>query len=95
MFDGATFDEELDGERLARQLQRVKDLMRDGKWRTLYTIAAKVQGSEAAVSARLRDLRKEKFGSWTVEKRRLLVPGLWEYRVVPGSGKQSDAKEVE
>lgn len=94
-FDGATFDDKLDGVRLAHQFQRVKTLMSDGKWRTLSTIAAKVRGSEAAVSARLRDLRKDKFGKWTVEKRRLLIPGLWEYRLIPGSGTDTFPENME
>ena len=70
-----------DTERLAGQLGRVHSLMRDGQWRTLEAIAQAVGGSEAGVSARLRDLRKARFGGHQVERRRL-TGGLWEYRVV-------------
>jgi hypothetical protein len=84
-FDGPTFEPELDGKRLAGQLGRVAMLMRDGSWRTLAEIAEAVGGSEAGVSARLRDLRKARFSRMfaveSVEGRRRST-GLWEYRVI-------------
>jgi hypothetical protein len=80
-FDGSTLDQEQDGPRLHRQLNKVKAYMLAvGDWRTLYEIATYIGEPEASVSARLRDLRKEKFGSYTVERRRRSV-GLHEYRV--------------
>lgn len=79
-FDGETYSPEHDKERLGSQLERVKALMQDGKWRNLREIHARVGGSEAAVSARIRDLRKARFGSHTIEHRRL-IGGLWEYRM--------------
>lgn len=83
-FDGATFDQQADGERLAVQLGRVQTLMEDGVWRTLAEVAALVGSPEASVSARLRDLRKERFGGWHVERRRRAdAGGLHEYRVSP------------
>lgn len=84
-FDGATFDPALDGERLRRQLGRVFDLMRDGAWRSLAEIAAATGDGEASISARLRDLKKPKFGAYLVERRRE-SGGLWRYRVLPGGG---------
>jgi hypothetical protein len=81
-FDGETYEPARDHVRLARQLAGVRALMADGRWRTLPEIARHVEGSEAALSARLRDLRKRKFGGRTVE-RRYLAGGLFEYRVVP------------
>lgn len=80
-FDGTTYDRALDGQRLGTQLERVRALMADGQWRTLAEIAAAVGGSEAGVSARLRDMRKVKFGGADVRGRRR-EPGLWEYAVV-------------
>jgi hypothetical protein len=65
------------------QLTKVRDLMLDGQWRSLIEIAAATGSPQASVSARLRDLRKAKFGGYTVE-RRLLSPGLYEYRVNHG-----------
>ena len=81
-FDGATFDRERDGERLGRQMEAVKRLMLDGQWRTLADIADYAQGSEAACSARLRDLRKIRYGCFVVH-RRYKANGVWEYRVEP------------
>ena len=83
-FDGATYNSALDQERLGRQLDRVQALMADGQWRTLREIADAVGGSEASVSARLRDLRKARFGAHEVERLRV-AGGLYRYRlgVVP------------
>jgi hypothetical protein len=84
-FSGETFDQAADGRRLTNQLDRVYALMRDGRWRTLREIARAVGGSEAGVSARLRDFRKERFQercpALQVERRRK-AGGLYEYRVV-------------
>jgi hypothetical protein len=78
-FDGPDVSE-ADRERLNTQLWRVYRLMRDGKPRTLKAIADAVEGSEAGVSARLRDLRKARFGGYQVARRRV-AGGLWEYRM--------------
>lgn len=79
-FDGATYDEQHDGARLRTQLERVRVVMAGGEWHTLAELARRVQGSEAGVSARLRDLRKPRFGGYRVQARRL-TRGLWEYRL--------------
>jgi hypothetical protein len=57
--------------------------MIDGQWRTLAEISAVIRCPEASVSARLRDLRKNKFGGYLVERRRRGAErrGLFEYRV--------------
>ena len=83
-FDGETFDSVLDTVRLSRQAQLVFDLMRDGQWRTLAEITRAIgSGSEAGVSARLRDFRKPKFGAFVVDRRRRCAGenGLWEYQL--------------
>ena len=84
-FEGITFDPKLDGKRLTSQLECVKALMLTGRWWTLSELveALPMRASEAGVSARLRDLRKTKFGSYNVERRRRGDPknGLWEYRI--------------
>ena len=79
-FDGATYSDQRDGSRLRAQHQRVFDCMKDGVWRSLHTIAALTGDPEASISARLRDLRKDKFGGHFVD-RRYVVDGLWEYRL--------------
>lgn len=57
--------------------------MHDGEWRNLAELAAEAEaeGSEAGVSARLRDLRKVRFGGYTVN-RRYVEGGLWEYQLI-------------
>lgn len=85
LFDGKTFEHEHDIIRLKGQLARVYNCMRDGRWRTLGEIRAHIQsGSEAGISARLRDLRKEKWGQQTVNRRRRGDPksGTFEYQVI-------------
>lgn len=78
MFGGETYDPALDGARMNGQLLRVWNQMIDGQWHTLAELADKCGGSEAAISARIRDFRKEKFGSHIVLRRRVTA-GLWEY----------------
>ena len=82
-FDGETYDPAIDGDRLAGQLGRVAVALRTGEWFTIAALRAIAGGTEAAVSARIRDLRKSKFGGHTVERRRVAgEAGLWEYRLV-------------
>lgn len=80
-FDGSTYEPQRDGHRLRGQLHAVKTLMSDGRWRTITEISCSVGGSEAGVSARLRDLRKPKFGGYVVERRHVRG-GLFGYRLV-------------
>lgn len=81
-FDGETYDRERDHGRLNAQLSRVLTVMKDGRWHTLADLSATTGGDpEASVSARIRDLRKEKFGGYEVE-RRYVDRGLFEYRLV-------------
>lgn len=78
MFDGYTYESDKDEERLKTQLRRVFAVMADGREHLLEELAALTGGSEAAVSARLRDFRKERFGGWTVKRRRI-DRGLFGY----------------
>lgn len=83
VFDGPAYDPALDHDRLRRQLGRVWDLMRDGRWRTLYEIAEATGDPETSTSAQLRHLRKPRFGGYVVEKRRRTATGgTWEYRLL-------------
>lgn len=81
LIDGKTYEPTLDYARLGKQMKAVYSLMRDGHWRTLQQIAALVEAPEASVSARLRDLRKRKFGAFTVDRARG-ENGLHWYRLV-------------
>lgn len=85
-FDGATL-EPSDILRLKGQLKSVYDIMSDGRYRTLEEIVndAKqhfdtVMKTQSA-SARLRDLRKPKFGGYQVLRRRA-GEGVFEYALV-------------
>ena len=79
--DGETFSSGRDLARLNDQARDVYEVMKDGEWRSLSAIAAHTGHPEASISARLRDLRKPKFGSFTVE-RRYIEKGLYHYRVL-------------
>lgn len=81
LFDGVTYSPARDGKRLGTQLERVRSLMADGQWPTLAEIAKAVGGSEAGVSARLRDCRKPRHGGLTVEHENI-GGGLWRYRIL-------------
>jgi len=93
-FGGSTFSPADDAERLEWQLNRVFQLMRDGEWRTFEEIRAVTGGSEAGISARLRDFRKTAdeipppYCGHRVDKRRRgdAAKGIWEYRVLVRSG---------
>lgn len=82
-FDGPDYSPQHDQVRLASQTERVFQLMKDGRWRTLDEIASATGDPPASVSARLRDLRKKRFGAHTVLKqsRGERVHGLFEYRL--------------
>ena len=84
-FDGKTYEPQHDKVRLNRQLSIVWNVMKAGHWMTLARLASLTKQPEASVSARLRDLRKDRFGSHTVERRRrgAASDGLWEYRLIP------------
>lgn len=82
-FDGPDLTAD-DTTRLTGQLDDVKRVMRRGLWMTLEQIAGAAGGyPEQSVSARLRDLRKPRFGGHTIERRRKKGHrGLYEYRMV-------------
>ena|SRR5436305_12097121 len=80
---GSTYDPELDEVRLNKQAQDVWRAMRDGCWRSLKTISLITGHPEASISARLRDYRKDRFGSHFVDRERIEDSGLFRYRLVP------------
>jgi len=87
-FDGDTYDRTQDKDRLWTQLEAIRDLsLTDERWYTLSQIKGilkhgyRLTATEASISARLRDLRKAKFGSFQVDRRR--AGALFSYRVLP------------
>jgi hypothetical protein len=83
VMDGATFSEPEDGNRLRAQLAAVRAAMSDGEWHTLADLEKLTGAPQASVSARLRDLRKQKFGGHQIDRQRVEDGnGLHEYRMV-------------
>jgi hypothetical protein len=97
-FDGETFVAEFDAERLSGQLRRVYECTKDGEWRTLSELQFRIsqsypfRDSESSISARLRDLRKDRFGSFNMERRRRgeANRGTFEYRVIERGARTVD-----
>jgi hypothetical protein len=79
-FDGGTYSERLDRVRLLSQLDYVRDFLLQHGWVTLYLISQELEYPESSVSARIRDLRKEKFGGFKVVRRRK-SEGTFEYKI--------------
>lgn len=89
-FDGVTYQPVRDQVRLNAQLTRVLEVVMDGKWHSLRELSTLTGDPESSVSARLRDLRKPRFGAYMVE-RNYVGNGLWAYRLVPDNDKKPDA----
>ena len=81
-FGGESYDRERDGKRLYPDLIKLRSFMlrHQNIWFTPQSICTATGKDWATTSARLRDLRKKKFGGYTIE-RRYLKDGLWEYRM--------------
>ena len=80
-FNGSDYLPVRDDERLSSQLERVRDLMADAQWLSLNQIAMETGAPAASVSAQLRHLRKERFGSNTVNKR-YIERGVFLYQLI-------------
>jgi len=82
-FNGPDYEPENDKPRLRKQHVVIRELMLGSKWLTLSEIARKTGYPEASISAQLRHLRKPRFGSYLVPKRRRgdRKNGLFEYTV--------------
>ena len=89
MFNGASYIPRLDKVRLGNQIRRIYDCMKDGRYRTLSEIQTITGDGEASISAQLRHLRKKRFGSYIILKRRRGDgrQGLFEYQLSIGQFK--------
>lgn len=81
-FNGADYQPKRDDVRLTGQINRVFDLMKDCRWRTLDDIATGTGDPMPSISAQLRHLRKERFGGHSVERKHV-GGGLYQYKLVP------------
>lgn len=83
-FNGPEYQPEFDFKRLSKQHEKIRELMLDGKWRTLLEIESITKFPSASISAQLRHLRKKRFGSFTVLRRKRgdRKNGLFEYQVL-------------
>lgn len=79
-FDGATYEADQDCARLTGQLLDVYALLKNGGWWSLRELSNYAGCSEASASARLRDLRKTRFGSHVIDRKRV-EGGLFAYRM--------------
>lgn len=97
-FDGETYERDKDKSRLKRQLSDVRrHLISNPQWHTLAELEEALGHPQASISARIRDLRKPKFGGWEVHRRRRegADAGTHEYYLVPGSkGSQTEPPKM-
>ena len=85
-FDGDDIVQERDKPRLTRRLSLIYNYMKDGCWCDVrevagYLAANGMWSSETSVSANIRNLRKDKFGGYTVERVHI-AGGYYRYRLV-------------
>lgn len=80
-FDGSSYEPAKDKVRLNGQQQRVYEVMRDGRWRTLAEIAEASNVPLSTVGSRVRDFRKPRFGHFDVQRKRL-TDATHVYRLV-------------
>ena len=79
-FDGDDINHERDSARLTGQIKRIYDYMRNSGWRSLDEIAKATGDPHASVSAQLRNLRKDRFGAHTID-RKYISDGLYHYKL--------------
>jgi hypothetical protein len=78
---GPAYDKKLDGKRIKKQLDCIRDYMlMFNSWWTLSELRDVLNYPESSISAQLRHLRKDRFGGYEVNKRRR-SGGTWEYKV--------------
>lgn len=85
LVNGPGYIREFDEARIKGATKLVFDLMKDKQFRTLSQIHRAInKGSEAGISATLRNFRKERYGLHTVNRRRTGDPknGLFEYQLI-------------
>ena len=82
-FDGATYDDERDRARLTRQIDRVYNALRCGRWLTVNEIHDLTGDPHNSIQTQCRNLRKAKHGGHTVPSRPRGGSGETEYHLTP------------
>lgn len=80
-FDGSDYVQERDSKRLSTQLGQIEYFMEDKGYLSLQEISDATGHPHASVSAQLRNLRKERFGSRVIDKK-YVANGLYQYKLV-------------
>ena len=82
IFDGSDYVHERDSKRLGTQLEQIRDFMEGREYLTLQEISDATGHPHASVSAQLRNLRKQRFGGRTIDKKHI-SNGLYSYKLMP------------
>ena len=82
-FNGSDYVPSYDQKRLTKQIYIIKDLMLKSGFVTLQDIENVTGFPQASISAQLRNLKKERFGGYILEKRRTenKESGTFEYKL--------------
>ena len=80
-FNGSDYTHSTDGLRLGNQLNKIFELMKDAEFRTLEQISLITNVPTPSVSAQLRHLRKQRFGSHIINKKNF-GGGLFMYQLI-------------
>lgn len=78
-FDGESYDRSRDQARLTSQLERVREILSDKQWHRLPDLKRTLNTTSSGVDARIRDLRKRRFGGYEIERKHL-EEGVFAYR---------------
>lgn len=79
-FHGDDYVPARDKDRLSSQIKKIYLHMRDEQWRTLQQISSDLDIPHSSVSAQLRNLRKEMFGSHKINRKHI-KGGLYSYQL--------------
>lgn len=79
-FDGADYKHDRDSGRLLTQRDQIRLYMEKRDYVTLQEIADATGHPHSSVSAQLRNLRKERFGGYTVDRKHI-SNGLYAYKL--------------
>jgi DNA-binding transcriptional MerR regulator len=81
-FDGDDYVHDRDKKRLGTQLDQIRDFMEGKEYLTLQEISDATGHPHSSVSAQIRNLRKERFGSRVID-RKYISNGLYSYKLMP------------